>query len=477
MSLRPARRLAMVWGLTVVALLVVLIALGVLMRFTQAGRLGLSPDQFYALMTLHGLGMAGTLFMAGLAAVGYVASRYAEPSLPLLRLVYGLVLAGTVGLVGATLVGGFGAGWYILYPLPFIDTWPRWSTGLAIVSLLVLGVAWLLAQLDLLRAFAQRYGLGRILAWDYLRGETPAEPLPPVVLIGSVSCLAGALTTVVGAVLLVLYLFQWAAPAIQFDALLMKNLIFLFGHSVVNISMYLALGLVYEILPRHTHRPWGTNRLVALAWNATLFLVVFAYLHHFYMDFAQPTWLRVAGQIASYLTALPATVVTLFGAVGQVYRADLRWRFVPLAMVLGLAGWTIGGLAAVVDSTIAVNFVFHNTLWVPAHFHTYALLGLVLIFMAYVWEGIGAGAERIAQTSLGLLLVGGAGFVTMFYLGGMEGVPRRYASYAAVIVKPVAEAGTSLAHAGGWFALVALAGVALFGFAVLGRWRQAWDAD
>ena len=45
------------------------------------------------------------------------------------------------------------------------------------------------------------------------------------------------------------------------------------------------------------------------------------------------------------MSAIPATVVTIFGVMTQVYRSGIRWSFVPLTMILGLMGWVVGGLA------------------------------------------------------------------------------------------------------------------------------------
>jgi hypothetical protein len=47
-------------------------------------------------------------------------------------------------------------------------------------------------------------------------------------------------------------------------------------------------------------------------------------------------------------------------AVDTGFDADIPGHY-------GLGG---GGIAAVTDSTIEVNFHFHNRLWAPAHFHT-----------------------------------------------------------------------------------------------------------
>lgn len=87
-----------------------------------------------------------------------------------------------------------------------------------------------------------------------------------------------------------------------------------------------------------------------------------------------------------------------------------------------------------IDSTIVVNFRFHNTQWVPAHFHTYLLIGLVLIvlgFTAHFTQEVSGEPERsrISKAIATLWLLGGYGFVSLFYIGGWHSVPRRYAGY------------------------------------------------
>lgn len=96
-----------------------------------------------------------------------------------------------------------------------------------------------------------------------------------------------------------------------------------------------------------------------------------------------------------------------------------------------------------------MNFRFHNTQWVPAHFHTYLLLVLVLIvlgFTAHFTQEIVNTAERkgISRLILALWLVGGYGFVMMFYLGGWHSVPRRYASYPREVAEGALYARTAL---------------------------------
>lgn len=471
------RRLIATWLVTTLAIFLLLVTLGITMRLAQGAVVPLSTPDFYALMTMHGLGMAGTLFSAGIAMVWFVAARHARPSRAAMWVAYVLFVAGAVALLVATLIGKFAAGWYALYPLPFLKaTWPGWATGATIVALMAMGLAWLVAQLDILRALAAEHGIGRMFAWDRFRSGA-GEPAPAGVLIASICAVAGVLGTIVGAATLMTYLFKWLAPATEFDALLLKNGMFMFGHTIVNVAMYCGICAIYELMPRFTGRAWKVTRTVAVAWNATLFFILFAYFHHLYMDFVQPVALQVFGQIASYGSAVPATAVTVFGLGAQLHRSGLRWSFAPAAFTLGILGWVLGGITAVVDSTIAVNLVFHNTLWVPAHFHTYFLVGYVLILLGFMHFFLRSRAERLAGTGLAAMIAGGYTFVLMFFLGGLDSVPRRFASYATIPYPDLAERAAELARWGAVGGSVFLLGALVFCVSLVAGRRRAAGTD
>ena len=463
------KKITAVYSYTALILFIVLALLGALMRWNQHTGSTISPDLFYAIMTLHGLGMVSTLYISGFAASWYLMSRYVQANLKVLWFIYVLVILGTVGLLCTTLIGRFGAGWYVLYPLPFIKTWPWWSLGGTIISLMLLGVAWLVGQLELIRAMAVKYGFGNLLGWQYFKKSENRTEIPPIVLITAVSLIAGIVATLSGAVMLMLYLFQWLIPTLKFDPLLLKNAVFLFGHTIVNITMYFGIAVVYELMPSFTGRPWKTNKAVVTAWNVTFILVLFAFFHHLYMDFVQPIALQYIGQLSSYFSVIPATVVTIFGAFAQVFRSGMKWKFTPLSFYFGLMGWVVGCFAAVVDSTILVNVHFHNTLWVPAHFHTYFLLGYVFILFGFIYYFREACAEKIAKFSLWTMVFSGYGFVLMFYLGGFFAVPRRYANYTSIPPQSVVQSGETTALIATIFAGVLIVGVLIYCYSLCTR--------
>jgi cytochrome c oxidase subunit 1 len=448
-------RVTLTWVLVALVLFPVLAVLGFLMRVLQAGFLPtLPPEWFYAVMTLHGLGMVGLWFVAGMAGISILLARYVRPTVAVSWIAFGATITGVVLLLAATLVGRLGVGWYFLYPLPFYSggTWPGWATAALFVALAVMGVGWTVWAADLLWAIARRYRLSEALGWHYLRGRGAPE-IPPIVLIGTVSFIGVLAGLVAAVVILALVAVERLNTGFTNDALLIKNLTFYFGHMLVNITMYFGVAMVYEIMPLYTGRPWKTNTLVAASWNLVLFLVMFAYLHHLYMDFAQPQWLQVTGQVSSYLISVPAAAVTIFSTLALVYGARTEWKLPPLLLYLGVMGWAIGGVAAVIDSTVMVNTRFHNTLWVPAHFHTYYVMGVVLMILGAVFHlatALSKLAEsgrltRLIVTTVGL---GGYGFLLMFYLAGVAGVPRRFATYPDETAQGILYAKVSLAFIG-----------------------------
>ena len=168
---------------------------------------------------------------------------------------------------------------------------------------------------------------------------------------------------------------------------------------------------------------------------------MFAYLHHLYMDFAQPQWLQVAGQLASYLISVPAAVVTIFSTLALVAGSKMRWQLPSVLLYLGVMGWAIGGVAAVIDSTVMVNSRFHNTLWVPAHFHTYYVMGVVLMILGTVFH-VAADLSKVPESRrywriVKTVGVGGYGFLLMFYVAGVAGIPRRYAVYPEEVARGI----------------------------------------
>jgi cytochrome c oxidase subunit 1 len=121
----------------------------------------------------------------------------------------------------------------------------------------------------------------------------------------------------------------------------------------------------------------------------------------------------------------------MIGTLTIIHKSGIKWDAASSLLVLSVFGWAAGVLPAIIDATIVVNMVMHNTMWVPGHFHFYLLLGMIAMafgFMFYLGK-----AERkredsaVDRLAVWLYACGGLAFVFAFLMGGKESVPRRWA--------------------------------------------------
>ncbi len=407
---------------------------GGIMKAAQGNLLHLAPETFYALLTLHGAGMIATVVLLTGVAHWYFLREHLTLRVEVLLFAVAAIVWGLLAAAVAVLVGGFAPGWTFLYPLPFVGaTWPAWATGLFFFGVLFVGIGFAIYCLDILAGIVREYGsLLNGLALDTLiprLRRADGKVAPPTVIAATMVAIDGILTVSAGTILVIALLGRWASPNFPIDPLWIKNLTYFFGHTIANLTIYVSAGVIYAVLPHYTQRPWHTNKIYAISWTTSLIFVPWAWPHHLYMDFVQAPWLQLFGEGSTYIASIPATVVTIFGALLLVYRSPMRWRIGSTMFVAGLLGWLIGGAAAMLDATIPFNDVLHNTLWVPAHFHTYLLGGVFLFVLGFAshFAGERAAPGRFAKTAEWLFFVGLGGFLLTFYAGGIEGVPRREA--------------------------------------------------
>jgi len=451
--------------------LALLMVFGLLMRASQAGFITIPPNRFYQILTAHGIGMVAIAGLGGAGVMWFFLSRYVSLSRGILLANLVLFLLGVGLVLGAIFVGGFAAAWTFLFPLPAqpLGVWSAEATACYLIGVLLVGVGFLLLYLDTGRAIISKYGsLGAALGWPQAFGKSTADPPPPAVVASTVVTIINIPAIAVGAVILTMSLVNALAPSFRVNALLAKNLIYFFGHVFINSTIYMAVIGVYEILPAYTGRPWKSSRPFLLAWTATMLMVVAVFPHHLFMDYANPTWANVMGQILSYTSSLPVLAVTAVATLGNVYRSGMKWNVTTSLLFVSILGWSVGVVPAVLDGTIAINRVMHNTLWVPGHFHIYLLVGLVAMlfgFMYFLGMSTGASDSALDRASVWLYVVGGFGFSASFLAAGAMSVPRRWAVHMAPWM--------AFDRVGVVFALLVVAAAVVFVASFLRRARAA----
>lgn len=453
MATLSLKKITSAWIITIMILFVLAILFGITMRFNQGNDITIETPTFYSLMTVHGVTMIGIWSVAGLMAVNYLLSRYVKVSVSLNVFAFVCTVIGVLMLWTSTFLGHFHAGWTFLYPLPFHIAWETWATPLFLLSLGVMGIGWLAWTVGMILQILSKYSLKQAFAWQHF-SKKPSVETPPLILIATVSLL-GILVCLLSAVLLLVLFFveYFSKGSFVNDPLMMKNITYFFGHTIANEALYLGLATLYELLPEVSGRPkFKTTWYVALGWNCSLIFILTAFFHHLYMDFVQPLGFQIIGQLASYFASIPAVAVTVFSVTMLIFRNKIKWSLTNLLFFLGVMGWVIGGVGALIDATVSNNMILHNTLWVPAHFHTYNAMGNVLFSLAFfVWVADEFSDKHVFvkpnKVLLWLLIIGGFGFVLMFYCGGAHSIPRRFAIYPEEF-----SSAALLASLGAWFA-------------------------
>ena len=451
MNLTPSGRIAFLTYLGISALVFVLMMLfGIVMRAGQAQWFDIPSTVFYQIMTAHGAGMVGISGLAASSVLWYFLRRHVAIHTIILWINLAFFLSGVVLILGSIFLGGFGAGWTFLFPLPSygVGAWGNTAAASFLIGLLLIGVGFLLFYLEIARAILARYGsLSKSLGWPQLFANSQ-EPAPPVAVVaGSMVLIVNIAGIVAGAVVLVLMLLNLFIPTFAVDPLLTKNLIYFFGHVFINATIYQAVIAVYEILPQYTKRPWKVNKVFLAAWTASTLMVMAVYPHHLLMDFVMPTWMLIIGQILSYTSGFPILIVTAFGALTIIYRSNIRWDMASGLLFLSMFGWAVGVIPAIIDATISVNNIMHNTLWVPGHFHMYLVVGLVAMlfgFMYYIRQHEN-GPTLIDKLAFWVYALCGSAFAMSFLISGQASVPRRWAAHLPEWV--------SLSHYASFFAI------------------------
>lgn len=423
--------------ITAVAVFLLMMLVGLTMRLSQATWVNVDPVLFYKFLSLHGAGMVGTASLATTAVMWFFLRKYVRLHLWAFVGNYILFMLGVVCIIASIVLGGYGALWTFLYPLPAqgLGLWSPHTAALFMAGYLLIGVGSLLFYLDAAAAIIKVHGnLSRALGLQWLLGGNIDPGHPKTVVASTMVIIANSLGILAGAVVLVMSLVSIFYPQVTLDALLAKNLTYWFGHMYINASVYMGVIAVYELLPRYTGRPYPISRPFLWSWALSTVFVVVVFPHHLMIDFAQPRWLTIMGQVVSWGAGFPVFLVTMYGALTNLYRSGIRWTMPSRLMVLSLFGWAAGIVPAILDGTVRNNLVMHNTQWVPGHFHFYLLIGVLAMVLALMFHVIGSRVEAAPNATsdrmgFTVYLVGGLVFTFAFLDAGRLSVARRMATH------------------------------------------------
>jgi len=158
------------------------------------------------------------------------------------------------------------------------------------------------------------------------------------------------------------------------------NMVWIWGHPEVYVLVLPAFGIYSEITATFSGKPlFGYSSMV----YATVVITILSYLvwlHHFFTMGAGPTVNSFFG-IATMVISIP-TGAKIFNWLFTMYRGDIRFELPMMWVVAFMLTFTVGGMTGVLLAIPPADFVFHNSLFLVAHFHNVIIGGVVFALFA-----------------------------------------------------------------------------------------------
>jgi cytochrome c oxidase subunit 1 len=214
--------------------------------------------------------------------------------------------------------------------------------------------------------------------------------------------------------------------------LLWQHLFWFFGHPEVYIAILPGMGATSHILSTFARKPIFGYRAMVFAIFAIGMLGFFVWGHHMFISGMSP-YSAVAFSILTLSIGVPSAIKT-FNWIGTLWGARIRFT-TPMLFAIGFVSlFVAGGITGLVLGQTSLDFFFHDTYFVTAHFHL--VMGVASIFgmfaATYFWFPKMFGRmlnEGLGKLHFWITFLGVYAIFVPFHAMGLVGMPRRYAQF------------------------------------------------
>lgn len=414
-----------------------------------SGKGTLSPDFYYALVTMHGTiivffvltaGLSGT-FSNLLIPLQIGARDMASPLMNMLSYWF-FFLAGVIMFISLFLnTGPFSGGW-VAYPplsaLPQASDGSKAGMTLWLLALVFFVVSTLLGGINYISTILNMRTKGMTMfrmpltIWAFLLTAVLGLLSFPVVTSGFFMLMMDRMLGTSFFLDEIYVAGEALTDRVGGNAILYQHLFWFLGHPEVYIIILPAMGLVSEVLSVHARKPiFGYKAMVfsILGIGVLSFLV---WAHHMYVSGLNP-FISNIFVLFTLIIAVPSAV-KVFNWIATVWGGNMRYNSASLFSIGFVSLFISGGLTGIFLGNATIDMQQHDTYFVVAHFHT--VMGVAAFFGMfsgiYHWFPTMFGRymnETLGQIHYwGTLITAYAVFGPMHYQG-MAGIPRRYYSF------------------------------------------------
>ena len=405
----------------------------------------IDAQQYYTVLTAHGVFLVIAFTIWFLVAVfTWAVTTSLERSVEDIRLTwtwFGFMTVGTVLSAVAILAGFLDdppeiLGSELSADVLFTFYAPLQAHPLFYLGLVLFVVGTWLAGADWFRSY---------LAW---RSENAGERIPLPTFMVLTTMIMWYIATIGIAVSILVFLLPWSLGWIDtVNPTLTRTLFWFFGHPVVYFWLMPAYLLWYTMLPKFAGGRLFSDPLARVVFVLFLLLSTPVGIHHQYLDPGIAEGFKFIAMTNTMFLLLPS-LLTAFTVVASIehgarqrggegrlgWLKALPWKD-PVFTGMVFAGmiFAAGGFSGMINAGMNINYLVHNTLWVPGHFHLTVGTAVALTFMAASYwfipqlTGKQLVGRSVALVQVVLWFVGMVFMTNAMHRTGMLGVPRRTA--------------------------------------------------
>ena len=253
------------------------------------------------------------------------------------------------------------------------------------------------------------------------------------------------------------------------DALLARVLFWFTGHPIVYFWLLPAYISWYTIVPRQAGGRLFSDPLARASFLLFLVLSTPLGFHHQYTDPGIHEGWKLVHAFLTFAVFFPS-LLTFFNVVASLesgararggrgwvaWFAKLPWGDPSVAaQVLAMLLFAFGGIGGLINASVSLNLLVHNTAWIPGHLHLTVGTAVTLSFMGITYwlvpmlGGRALWSRRLALVQVWLWVGGMVIFSNALHRLGLMGMPRRTMIGAAAYTQPEWKPVLPLVAAGG----------------------------
>jgi len=410
----------------------------------------LSPEFYYALVTMHGTiliffvltaGLSGT-FSNLLIPLQIGARDMASPFMNMLS--YWFFFAASVVMFISLFVqtGPASGGWTAYPPLSALkeaslgsgsgmDLWLI-SLALFVVSTLLGGLNYVSTILNM-RAKGMYMRRMPLTIWAFLFTAVIGILSFPV-LLSSFVLLIFDRNFGTSFYLSEIFIGGKALSNIGGSPILYQHLFWFLGHPEVYIIILPAMGIVSEVLAINSRKPVFGYYAMIISLAAITFLSFLVWAHHMFVSGMSP-FLGSVFTLMTLIIAVPSAI-KVFNWLTTIWKGNIKFT-VPMMFALGFVSTFIsGGLTGIWVGNSILDIHLHDTYFVIAHFHIVMGVSAFMGMFAGIYHWFPKMFGRFMNNTLGYIhfFITFAGSYLIFWpmhYEGIAGMPRRYYDYSA----------------------------------------------